>query len=441
MRDLILTILVFGSIPFILRNPYYGLLMWVWLGIMNPHRFTWGFAYDLPFAQIVAVSTLLSLLVNSAKRYRFPADKVSILLVLFVLWIGVSPLFSFHPEKELAMWLAPIKILFMTLVALTLLGNRDQIEKLVWVLALSIGFFGIKGGVFTILTAGHHRVWGPAGSFIMENNALALATIMTIPLFRYLQQHSANVWIRRACVAAMILCFISALGSQSRGALLAVIGMGFFLFTKSRKKGLITVLIVVLVPLVLSFMPEQWWQRMATISTYQEDASAQGRINAWWMAWNLAVDRFPIGGGFAIYEPDLFQRYAPNPTDLHAAHSIYFQILGEHGFIGLLLYLFIFGLTWRSCSWVVRNTKNVAGFEWARDLAAMCQVSLAGFAVGGAFLSLTYFDLPYYLVVIVIVLRQLVTRHLAGNPGSAERTAGGTAPPVTQNAARKVAVC
>lgn len=415
MRDLILTTIILGSVPFILRNPVVGLLMWVWVGIMNPHRFTWGFAYDMPFAEIIAIATFVSIALNSQRLYRFPPDRVAILLVLFALWLGVSPLFSFHPEKEMYLWSRAIKIQLMCLVALILVGNRDQVHKLTWVLALSVGFFGIKGGLFTVATGGGYRVWGPSGSFIEDNNALALAIIMVIPLFRYLQLQAVKPWVRRGYVAAMLLCFVAALGSYSRGALLAVLAMGVFLFLKSRKKALIVVLVLLAIPVALLLMPEAWFERMSTIQSYQQDASAQGRINAWWMCWNLAVARFPIGGGFAIYEPDLFARFAPVGWDLHAAHSIYFQVLGEHGFIGLALFLFIYGLTWRNGSWVIRKATGVSELDWARDLASMCQVSLAGFAVGGAFLSLTYFDLPYYIVVILIVLRRLVASHLAGD--------------------------
>ncbi len=422
MRDLILTAIVFGSIPFILRNPFVGLLMWVWLGIMNPHRFSWGFAYNMPFAQVVAICTLVGLLFSRKRLYRFPIDRVTIALILFVLWLGVSPLFSFHPQDEFQLWIRPIKIQFMVLVALLLLGTREHLHKLTWVLALSVGFFGIKGGVFTIASGGTHRVWGPEGSFIEDNNALALAIIMAVPLFRYLQLHSENRWIRRGCLAAMGLCVVSALGSYSRGALLALVAMGGFLLLKSRKKGLIAVLIIVAIPIALS-MPDQWLARMSTIETYNQDASALGRINAWWMAWNLALDRFPIGGGFAVYEPDVFLRYAPDPTDIHAAHSIYFQILGEHGFMGLGLFLLILGFTWLNGKWVVRETVGKPGLEWAHDLAAMCQVSLVGYMVGGAFLSLTYFDLPYYIVIILIVLRGLVGNQLEATSRAAKAVA------------------
>ena len=408
MRDLLLTAFVLGTIPFILRNPYIGLLMWVWLGIMNPHRFTWGFAYSMPFAQIVALSMLFAMLVHVRKLNPLPTDRVSILLVLFVLWFGVSPLFSFHPDREWDLWLRAFKIQFMVLVSLLLIKERRHLHWLTWVLALSVGFFGIKGGAFTILTAGAHRVWGPAQSFIADNNTLALAMIMVVPLFRYLQLHSENKWVRIGCVAAMLLCVVSVIGSHSRGAFLALAGMSFFLFTKSRKKGLIGVAVLLALPIAWQFMPENWTERMASIKTYSEDASAMGRINAWWVAWNVAVDRFPIGGGFAVDTAAVFQRYAPDPTNIKVAHSIYFQILGEHGFVGLTLFMMVFGFAWLNGGWVMRATKGKPELLWAYDLASMCQVSLVGYAVGGAFLNLTYFDLPYYIVVILIMLRRFV---------------------------------
>jgi probable O-glycosylation ligase (exosortase A-associated) len=413
MRDLVLTTIIFGLIPFILRSPFIGMLAWVWLGIMNPHRFTWGWAYNLPFSQIVALCFFIALLLNRDKLHRFPANGATVVLVMFVAWLGMSPLFSFHPELEMQYWLRAFKIQLMVLLAFLVVGNRDQIHKLTWVLALSIGFYGIKGGLFTLATGGGNRVFGPAGSFIEDNNTLALAIIMAIPLFRYLQLQAENVWVRRGCIAAMGLCAVSALGSQSRGAFLALLAMGVFLWLKSRNKAFVSILLLVLAPLMVMFMPESWTERMSTIQTYDQDASAMGRINAWWMAWNLAVDRFPIGGGFAIYTRDVYQLYAPDPSIVLAAHSIYFQILGEHGFVGLFLFLMVFWLAWRYGSWVLCKVAGRGDLLWARDLASMAQVSLVGYAVGGAFLSLTYFDLPYYIVVLLVVLRVVVARELA----------------------------
>lgn len=424
LRDLTLILVVFGSIPFMWKRPFLGLLMWVWLSIMNPHRQTYGIAYAMPFAQIVAIVTLLSCLVHSKALYRFPLNGVTISLLCFVLWVGVSPLAASNPEAEIELWMRVVKIQVMVLIAFFLVGNRDELHKLAAVLALSIGFYGVKGGIFTLATGGSFKVWGPDGTFITDNNSVALAIVMAIPLFRYLQLNSTQRAVRLGCVAAMVLCSVSAIGSYSRGALIALVGMGCFLWLKGRNKVVIGLLLLLALPVIFTLMPDQWVARMGTIRTYEEDGSAMGRVNAWWMAFNLATSRVPIGGGFNIYTPEFFARFSPNPEDVHAAHSIYFQILGEHGFMGLLLFLTIFGLAWRSGSQVISRTRGRPELSWARDLASMAQVSLIGYALGGAFLSLTYFDYPYYVVVLLVTLRQVV-RGTVAKP--VRQSAGGAA--------------
>jgi len=136
-----------------------------------------------------------------------------------------------------------------------------------------------------------------------------------------------------------------------------------------------------------------------------------GRINAWGMAWNLASDRL-LGGGFEIYNLGVFGRYAPDPTYFQGAHSIYFQMLGEHGFIGLGLFLLLWFLVWRDASWIARQAQSRNELRWASDLARMIQVSLVGYAVGGAFLNLAYYDVPYYLLIALVLTRRLVEKEI-----------------------------
>jgi probable O-glycosylation ligase (exosortase A-associated) len=151
-------------------------------------------------------------------------------------------------------------------------------------------------------------------------------------------------------------------------------------------------------------MPDTWQQRMATIQNYERDSSALGRINAWVMAFNLANDRF-FGGGFEVYTHSVFGRYAPAPDDVHAAHSIYFQVLGEHGWVGLLLFVLIgwFGL--RTAAQLRKQALALPETLWVHHLTGMIQVSMVGYAVGGAFLSLAYFDLPYNILVMLVACR------------------------------------
>jgi probable O-glycosylation ligase (exosortase A-associated) len=137
-----------------------------------------------------------------------------------------------------------------------------------------------------------------------------------------------------------------------------------------------------------------------------------GRVNAWRMAINLANDRPLVGGGFEIYNERVFSRYAPDPEDLHAAHSIYFQVLGEHGYVGLMLFLLLWFLVWRDASWIIRNSRDHAELRWALDLARMIQVSLVGYAVGGAFQNQAYFDLPYEMLIAVVLTRLLVEKEV-----------------------------
>jgi probable O-glycosylation ligase (exosortase A-associated) len=291
-----------------------------------------------------------------------------------------------------------------------LLYSKKHITALTWVIIGSVGYYGIKGGAFTILTGGSYRVWGPTGTFIEGNNELALALIIILPLFRFLQLQMTGRWARHAMTVAMLLCAAAAFGSHSRGALLAIAAMALSLWWYGgRKMSLLLIILGAGITLLL-FMPENWTSRMSTISEYKADASAMGRINAWWMAWNLAAANF-FGGGYEIYNLFTFSQYAPDPTDVHAAHSIYFQILGEHGFIGLFLFILLWWLVWLSASSLRKLGKNKdPQTKWVSDLGAMCQVSMTGYAVGGAFLSLAYFDLPYNLLVLVVLTRRWVDR-------------------------------
>lgn len=436
MRDILVTLIVFGSLPLIFKRPVVGVLMWVWISVMNPHTQGWGFAQNFPFAYIVAVVTLFAMAGSRAPK-ALPLCGITCTLLAFVLWMNVTTLFAMFPVSAAEQWNKVMKIMLMSLVTMMLVRSREDIQRLVWVLVISLGYYGVKGGVFTVRNGGADRVWGPEGTFIGDNNAIALALIMTIPLMHYLRQGCARRWTRHALDATMLLSVLAALGSYSRGALLAIAAMVLFMWCKSDRKWLSGAIIALITPLLLLFMPLGWSQRMDTIGEYQTDESAMGRINAWRMAWNLARDRF-FGGGFDVAEPQAFYLYAPNPADVHAAHSIYFQVLGEHGFVGLALYLLLGLLTWRSTAWIVRHARGRPQLDWAGNLAMAIQASLIGFAVGGAFLSLVYYDVPYYLMAAVVATRVLLrtgadtaSRPLAQSPSPATHLPPSPATPLS----------
>src|SRR5687767_5808071 len=108
MRDLVLAVMVFGSLPFILRRPQIGVVMWVWLSVMNPHRLTWSFAYDLPFAAWVAAATLVGALVSKDLKPP-PANVLVVVIALFALWTGITTLFAFYPGESFEKWTTLMK--------------------------------------------------------------------------------------------------------------------------------------------------------------------------------------------------------------------------------------------------------------------------------------------------------------------------------------------
>jgi putative inorganic carbon (HCO3(-)) transporter len=400
MRDLVLGPIIIGLAAYGLLHPWVGILGWTWLSIMNPHSYSWNLS-SMPVAATMAGATFLGLLLTKDRRQVFMTRETAVLM-LFMLWMCVTLPFSFDFDQSYPLWDRVMKIDMMVLVAMAVLYSREHLMALVWVLIGSIGFYGVKGGLFTLATGGSYRVWGPEGTYIEGNNEIALALVMIIPLMRFLQLTASSRWVRRGLTIAMLLCAVAALGSQSRGALLALAAMAGFLWWRGDKKLRGVVILLVAVVAMLSFMPEQWWERMGTINTYDQDNSALGRINAWSMAWNLAKSNF-FGGGFMIYEPNIFAMYAPDPLDVHAAHSIYFMVLGEHGFVGLFLFLLLWLLVWFSAGRLRTQGRNLPQTQWLSNLGAMCQVSLAGYAVGGAFLSLSYYDLPYNVLILVVL--------------------------------------
>jgi len=422
MRDLAISLVIFGSLSFILLRPWIGVLMFAWISLMTPHRFAFGFAYDFPFAAIVAVVTLVGLFVTK-DEVRLEPNAVVWLLILLPAWTCVTYIFALEPNAATGRLSEVLKVFLFVLVSAMVLHTRKHIEWMIWVIVISVGFFGVKGGAFTLLTGGGHRVYGPSGeSFLSDNNAISVALIMVIPLMHYLRGESESKWIRRGLVAAMVLSGIAVLGTYSRGGLLAVSAMLIFLWFKSRRKVVFALLLIPLVPLAIMAMPESWFDRMNTIATYEEDASAMGRINAWKTAINIANDRPFVGGGFELYSGTTFARYAPDPEDVHAAHSVYFQMLGEHGYVGLLIFLSLGLAAWSTARRTIALARTRPQHAWAGQLARAFQVSLVGYAVGGMFVNIGYWDLMYYEIVIVVVACRLASAPARAVPSVAVNT-------------------
>lgn len=425
MRDIVVTLAVFGMLPFVLRFPWVGILVFTWLSLMNPHRLAYGFSLSFPFAMIVALFTLVAMLFSKEIK-KIIWTRETVLLLLFVVWMCLTTIFAMYPEAARVQLDKVLKIQFMIFVALMLIRSFDRIEALLWVSAASIGFYGFKGGIFTILRGGVFRVQGPPGTFIGGNNEIGLALAMTVPLLYFMRTRCANPLLKAFMTTWVVLTAFAAIGTQSRGALLGMAAMATFVWINSRNKIFTAIVLGVTGFAIANFMPQSWYDRMGTIETHEEDKSAQGRVNAWWTSWNMANDRL-MGGGFECWRKQTFAMYAPDPTNVRDVHSVIFEVLGEHGFVGLGIFVTLGVCTWLSAGWTARRARKMPDIAWVSDMMRMVQVSIVAYATAGLFLGLAYFDYYYTLIVVVIAATWLVKRRIAGMPDeewAAARPAG-----------------
>ncbi|MBC7951775.1 MAG: putative O-glycosylation ligase, exosortase A system-associated [Rhodospirillaceae bacterium] len=406
MRDIILVLGLLSMVPLVLRFPFAGVLAWGWLSLMNPHREVYGFAMGQPFNSAIAMLTLAAW-AFSKERKEWPGDRLSWVLVALGLWMTFNSLFAVEPDWSWPLWDRTIKILVFVLLLGAMVVTKARLHATIWVMVISLGYYGVKGGVFTILTAGANKVLGPENTIIADNNHLALAIVMLLPLVNYLRLHTANRLARLGLGAAMALQVLTVLGSYSRGGIVALAVTAGYFWLRSKRKAALLLAGSVVFALAFSVMPPAFFERMDSIQDAAQDQSFRGRLVSWEVCARYAKDHFPFGAGFSGTErKSVYNSYFPDETT-HAAHSIYFQVLGEHGVPGLLLYLSAVALGFLNCRAVMRQTSDRAGFAWAYDLANMSGVSLLAFCTGGAALSMAYYDGFLMLLVMMASLRKL----------------------------------
>lgn len=418
IRDIVVTLTVLGLLPVCVLRPWIGIVVWSWFSYMNPHRLTWGFAYSMPFALMVGIATLVGFIL-ARDRKPFVWNRETVTLILLWGWFTVTTALAIYPESAWTKWQDMSKILLMTLVGVPLLQDRRRLRILFLVIAGSIGFYGFKGGIFALATGGEWMILGPRSSFFAGNTELALALNMCLPIFVYLAREERHRWLRVTLWAAFSLTVLAILFTYSRGGVLGLVVVLALLFLKARSRLALTPVVAVALVAFTWFAPERWVTRMETVQTYDQDTSAQLRLMSWRVGWEIARDYPVTGGGFLVFtHRATYDRYMPEyPRSFSSeAHSIYFNLLGEHGWIGFglfaLLVLFVLN-TLRRLRKLHREHKELA---WISNYAHMLQVSIVAYLVTGIFLSVAYFDLAYQLFALAAILKAVAAREVAAHP-------------------------
>lgn len=386
--------------------------MWVWVAYFNPHRFTYGMAYNFPVSMVIAIPTLLGLLFfRKVNRGVFVRETV--MLLVFWAWVVITyinatqvPLFADHIEDGQFQLIRVSKVLLMTFVLILVVTSKKRLDILFLVTAFSFGALAIKGTLFGFETGGSFRIFGPPDSFVSDNNDLGLALNMTLPVMYYMTREVESPRIRKLLWISFYCSILTVILSYSRGALLGLVVVLGAISLKSKHKFVAAALLAVFAVLILTFAPPAWMDRMGNFAHGELDQSAEGRLHAWEFAWVFA-SQYPImGGGFETFTPALEARYTPQYS-FAGPHSIYFQTLGEQGFVGLAIFLIVLGGAFYGLWRMRMRVRGEPAFSWIVNYSNMLEICLLGYVVSGAFLPRAYFDLWFQLVAAGALLKIL----------------------------------
>jgi len=413
MRDIFIFSAIICVIIATLRKPQIGILGWLWLSIMNPHKESYGWIYDLPILNFIAVATILSVILNAKQARKAIFHPIAVIMLIFYLWTCLSTIFAVSFDLSFPIWLDFTKNMLFILFMLLFLNRKHWIVSAIWVYVLSVGFTSIKGGIFTVLTGGSARIWGAPSTAWGENNDLALAVILVIPLMYATKALFDRKILRIGVYLSTLLSFICILGTQSRGGFVGIAAVSLAFLLRTKHKIVIGGIIGVFGLLVLAFMPASWTNRMESIQNYEQDNSASSRIVQWKYAVQLSLERPVLGNGFhaRFYQP-YYYKYMAGIDKNRAVHSNYFGVLEEQGYAGLFLYLLLMISAVISANKISKKAKDREDLKWATTALYYLQFSIIGYAFNGLTLSQAYLDLYYYIIAFIILLISYINNEL-----------------------------
>jgi probable O-glycosylation ligase (exosortase A-associated) len=440
MRDVIFAVSVLCMVPLIMRRPWLGVIVWCWIALLVPNAYMFGFAADIRFNLWIVTLTVFAWLMSREPK-QIPVNATTVLLICFLLWGTLSSLLSVSTNSSAtwAEWEKFVKIIALALIIPALIRTEVRMKTFLFAIALSMGFHGVDESAKFIVSGGSHAIAGPGSSIIGDNNQFALAIIMVIPILGYLVAASRSMLLRIGIAGAIFLQVVAVIGTSSRGGVIGVVALVIWIFATTKKKLRFLIVAAVFGVAALSFAPERWYARMDTIDAASEDRSFMGRVIAWKINTLAALDHPLTGAGFhSTQELSVWLKYVdelprldfiPTPppplTFTRAPHSLYFQVLGDMGFIGLGLFVGILVVAWRNASVVQVRTRARPELKWANDLARALQYSLIPYVVSGASVNMAYFDLSYAIFALLAALRLHVDRQvIAVTPMSRDAVLG-----------------
>lgn len=419
MVDLLVFLIFLFFLFFGITRPHVAFCGYIWVDIFNPQKISFGFLSSLPMSLTMAIICLLSLLLN-IKKLQKPADfHLVTLLCILVIWITITTVFSYYPEYAWFKWDVAIKIILMTVMFFFVINTKEQLELCFTVFALSASYYMMSAGVKTILGGGGYGaslITAQGNSGISESSTLAMVAVMLIPMVLFFKNNTILfVPFRNSRIiwwAPLVLIIATIIGTQARTGLVALLVFIIVKIMTSKNKARNIFLIAMIAATSYTFVvSDDWKDRMGTITNASQDSSATGRMLVWQWTFDFAKTH-PVGGGFNAYlaNAGLWQLYSDVPINddkAKAFHSIYFEMMGEHGFVGLFIFLLIIYLAWGSNRKMVKRNKDLPDGRWLSECGKMLNHCIIIFCISGAFIGVAFQPFLYYIIAFSVILKKI----------------------------------
>jgi len=418
VRDVLVTLIVLGALPYCFRRPLVGLLFFSVLAYMRLQDLAWGFARTQRWSFYVAIITAAGWLAARERRPPVMEVRTWIMVVLTVL-VGAGLFFARgETAVDPARYVEYVKIMFIAIFTTAVIRTREHLRMLVWVVAMCFAFYGVKSGVAGIVKLGNVYIKRGPGGMLEDNNDFALALAMSIPLLVHLGTSERREILRKGLFLMIPLTIITVVLTRSRGGTVAMGVMAAVLVWRSHNRLIGLSLGALVVGSVIALAPGEYIERIRSIKDYETEGSAAGRLKAWKVAGRMVADNPITGVGFRRFQMNYLD-YEPNPSPDQlagegtiVAHNSYLQIWAECGTPAFMLYLSLLFLSLFDIWRIRRLAKARYHSSWILSYCTMFEAVLATFMVGSVFLNRAHFDLIYHYVAIILVFGRVARQEM-----------------------------
>ncbi|MGF1723870.1 putative O-glycosylation ligase, exosortase A system-associated [Photobacterium nomapromontoriensis] len=425
MRDIVFVISFAILIVYAFKRPYVSVSLWLWVGLFVPASWLYGFASSISFQTILAIVTFFSYLIY--KKNKVHVNFLLIMVMLLYIHFTITSIYTIGIDEVVWLeWFKFSKTMLLMLFIVLIVRKKNHFNYILMTFVLSLGAMGAIEGLKFIASAGSHHIKGPDDNILSDNNHFALALDMILPLIIYLLCQYRNSKFKPLLIITFILSILAILGTASRGGFIGLVCVAFFFFISSKRKTIVIISVLIITAISSLFLTDKWYKRMETIDSANKDSSFMIRVKSWKMYTLMAMEHPIVGAGFRMVEVGYVWRSvsqnfyklsfidSPEPGEKGwAAHSIYFQVLGDHGFIGFSIFLLILVSSYLMLMNIMRKVKDIERLDWQYQLARMLKLSLIVFSVAGAALSLPYAEIFWALIAIIISLDLSVRENIA----------------------------